>query len=195
MFALQFGSAAGHWLFMRHCTQATWPPNPRPPRRQYGVAAGQSLLAAHTTHAWSCEQTGVAVPAQLALVMHCTHVEDATSQTDLGDEHCESMVQPVRQVNVAGLHIGAAVPQSELDRQVTHWPLDARQRGAAAGQSELLAHSTHCCMVGSQIFAIAGQSAAELQPTQAPVLVLQIGVRPGHDWLFVQAAWQVWVPG
>jgi len=38
-----------------------------------------------------------------------------------------------------------------------------------------------------------GQSADEVQPTHAPVVVLQIGPLPSweHCWLLVHAAWHV----
>jgi hypothetical protein len=66
---------------------------------------------------------GVEVPAQFALVRHCTQLDDATSQWGVVVEvHCASLVQPVRQVNVPGLHIGAAVPQSALERHGTQRP-------------------------------------------------------------------------
>ena len=106
-------------------------------------------MAWHATQTRSREQTGVEVPEQLAFVTHCTHVDVVVSQWDLGDAHCKSDVHPVRHVNVPGLQMGAAVPQSALDRQVTHLPSDARQRGAPAGQSALTAHCTHCCVVAS----------------------------------------------
>ena len=58
-------------------------------------------------------------------------------------------------------------------------------------------HSTHCWVAGSQTLCDVGQSADVLQPTQAPVLVLQIGapLSWGHCWLLVHAAWHMWSPG
>lgn len=63
-------------------------------------------------------------------------------------------------------------------------------------QSARLVHCTHRCVVGSQMPWDVGQSAAVLQPTQAPVLVLQIDAPwSWHCWLLVHAAWQPWSPG
>jgi hypothetical protein len=99
-------------------------------------------------------------------------------------------------MNVAGLHTGAAIPQSALPRHSTQVPLEARQRGAVAGQSELPAHSTQVCVVALQTFAVAGQSLAVLHPTQTPAAVSQmVAPRPVHWASVVHAAWQVCVPG
>jgi hypothetical protein len=162
------------------------------------VAVGQSLSIVQTTQRCSCEHTGVDVPAQLALLTHCTHVDEARSQWGAGAAHCESLMQPARQVKLPGLQMGAAVPQSALERHATQRPSPTRHRGAPAGQSPLVAHWTHCWVVASQILAPAGQSAAVLHPTHAPVLVLQMGAfrAPGVQFaLLAQAARQVCVAG
>ena len=129
---LHIGVADGHWLFMRHCTQAGCPIG-RPAmarRRQYGVAAGQSVLTSHATQTCAAEQTGVDVPAQLALLVHWTQMEVATSQCGaVAAVHCASEVQPARQRNVAGSQTGAGVPQSELERHATQAPREVRHRG------------------------------------------------------------------
>jgi hypothetical protein len=126
--ALQVGVAAGHWLFIVHCTHAGMRPKSWPVLRQCGVAAGQSLSISQATHLPSGAQTGVEVPlvevpAQFALVTHCTQVDVMVLQWGAAVEvHCASLVQPARQVNVPGLQIGAAVPQSALERHATQRP-------------------------------------------------------------------------
>jgi hypothetical protein len=92
--------------------------------------------------------------------------------------------------------MGAAVPQSELVRQVTQACVAVWQRGLAAGQSVSPSHWTHSWEVGSQTLAVAGQSVAVTHPTQAPVIASQIWFRPQPPAASAtQAAWQVWVPG
>lgn len=151
----------------------------------------------HCTHVLRVEHAGVAVPAQSVSAVHCTHWDVVASQRGVPAGHCESVVQPAPQVYVPGRQMGAAVPQSELDRQATHRPVDTRHRGSLAGQSEFAAHWTHCEVSVLQTGAAAGQSVDVLQPTQAPALV-HIGLVMGQGAVppsAVQAAWQVCVPG
>ncbi len=150
----------------------------------------------HATQRWLSAQMGVEVPAQSALELHCTHVDVAASQWEVGGAHCASVVQPGRQRNVPESHTGAAVPQSALERHATQVPRPTRQRGAFAGQSLFTRHSMHCCVVASQIVPLPCalgpvQSVAVMQPTHAPVAVSQIGARPPHEPLFVHGGWQV----
>jgi hypothetical protein len=70
------------------------------------------------------------------------------------------------------------VPQSELARQATQVCEDTWQSGDAAAQSVLVSHCTHDCVVALHTFAVAGQSVAEMQPTQAPVIVSHSSPRP-----------------
>ncbi len=86
---LQVGRFDGHWLSIRHSTHVACPIGiPATARvRQNGVAAGQSPLTAHATQKCPAEHTGVAVPAQFALLVHWTHVEEATSQRGAAVEH------------------------------------------------------------------------------------------------------------
>ena len=100
--ALQVGVAMGHWLLIVHCTQAGMRPKSCPMLRQCGVADGQSLSISQATHRPSGAQTGVGVP--------------------LVEVHCASLVQPARQVKLPGLQMGAAVPQSALERHATQRP-------------------------------------------------------------------------
>jgi len=149
---------------------------------------------AHWTHTSRAEQTGVAVPAQSTLAVHCTHSDVFVSQCAVSPEHWASVVHPARHVNVTALQTGAAFPQFEFDRHATHAPVAVRQMGSATGQSLFAAHSTHCCVIGSQIFAVVGQSAAVLQPTHAPADV-QMGASRLHCVLLVHAARHEWEPG
>jgi hypothetical protein len=64
--------------------------------------------------------------------------------------------------------------------QATHSNRPMSHFGLAAGHCELCVHTTHWLVVGSQNGAVAGQSVADLHPTHAPVVVLQIGVSPRH---------------
>jgi hypothetical protein len=91
---------------------------------------------------------------------------------------------------------GVAPEQSVLVAQATQ-RFCAHAGVELPAQSARLTHCTHCCEAGSQRLCDVGQSADELQPTQAPVLVLQIRALPSweHCWLLVHAEWHVWVPG
>jgi hypothetical protein len=118
----------GHWLLIVHCTQAGMRPKSCPMLRQCGVADGQSLSISQATHRPSGAQTGVGVPlvevpAQFALLTHWTQVDAITLQWGAAVEvHCASLVQPARQVKLPGLQMGAAVPQSALERHATQRP-------------------------------------------------------------------------
>lgn len=95
------------------------------------------------------------------------------------------------------LQYGVAPEQSALVAHATH-RLRLHAGVDVPAQSALLEHSTHCAVVGSQILIELGQSVPELQPTHAPVLVLQIAALPlpfWHCWLLVHAAWHVWSAG
>jgi hypothetical protein len=72
---------------------------------------------------------------QSEFARHSTHVESAVSHTGVSPEHWALDVHPGMHVNVCGLQMGFAVPQSELFRQAAHLPVAATQRGAEAGQS------------------------------------------------------------
>jgi hypothetical protein len=91
---------------------------------------------------------------------------------------------------------GVAPEQSAL---VAHCPQRFLKHAGVdvPAQSALLAHCTHCCVVGSQTLCEVEQSPDVLQPTQAPVVTLQIRAFPSwaHCWLLVHAAWHWWSPG
>jgi hypothetical protein len=121
------------------------------------------------------------LPPQSAAVAHCAQLEVAALQIGRVAGHCELAVQPVRHLSSCGSQIGAAAPQSLLERQATHWPSLTLQRGAVAGQCESCAHCTQAAWTLSQIGRVAGQSVFELQPTHAPDAVLQRGVVFPHE--------------
>jgi hypothetical protein len=155
-----------------------------------GVAAGT-----HCTQRVA-SQNGVP-PEQSEFWAHSTHRDVVVSQIGACVVvHCALLVHPVRHVNVSGSQMGAAVPQSESARQLTHACRATWQSGVAAGQSVFASHCTHSCVVDSQIFAVAGQSAPVMHPTQAPLVESQSRPRP-HDPAAsaTQAAWHMCVPG
>jgi hypothetical protein len=88
---------------------------------------------------------------------------------------------------------GVAPEQSALVAQETQ--RFRTQAGVEVpAQSARVAHCTHCSVVGSQMLCDVGQLADVMQPTQAPVLVLQMGTLLScwaHCWLVVHAAWHV----
>jgi hypothetical protein len=85
-----------------------------------GVGAAQSVFAAHATQ-WPSPQIFVAgVPAQSALVTHCTHADVVVLHLGAAAEHCASAVQPARHLSSSGSQIGAATPQSAFDVHCTH---------------------------------------------------------------------------
>jgi hypothetical protein len=97
--------------------------------------------------------------------------------------------QPARQCSVSGSQTGADGEQSAFERHVTHVPLRGAQSGALAGQSLFDAHCTHRCCVGSHTGRFAGQSLFVMQPTHAPVPVLQSATSPEHCVPAVHDAW------
>jgi hypothetical protein len=160
----------------RHATQ--------PPPLQNGAAVlVQSASAAHSTQMPSVPHTLPVWVAQSTFERHATQVEVAVSHTGVSPEHWALLVHPVMQVNVRGLQMGRAAPQSPLPRQATHWPRAAKHRGNAGvgAQSGSAAQATHCEVAAKQTLSLPRQSAAELQPRQAPLPALQIGVADGHD--------------
>jgi hypothetical protein len=147
---------------------------------QTGVAAGQSELATQAVHEPSVPHSLPGWVAQSAFATHSTHVDSLVLHTGVLPEHSELVVQPGTQVNVRGLHMGLAAPQSELSRHATHRPVVAKHRGVAAGQSESAAHSTHCRVVGSQTGSALPQSLPVVHATQKPPVGSQLGADRGH---------------
>ncbi len=153
------------------------------------------MFARQATQTWAALHAGVEVPAQSALVLHCTQVDVWTSQWGAGTMHDASVVHPIRQRKVPGSQTGAAVPQSAFDRHATHSPFAEKQRGVAAGQSVFVAHATHVSVVGSHTFVAPEQSADVLHPTHAPVVVSQSWFFPAQSAVVVHAARHMWVDG
>jgi hypothetical protein len=89
-------------------------------RSQIGVGGAQSVFAAQATQRPFGPQIFAAGVVQSAFVRHCTHVEIVVLHLGAVAAHCESAVQPARQVKSSGLQIGAAAPQSALDVHCTH---------------------------------------------------------------------------
>ena len=166
----------------RHSTQ--------PPPLQTGAWAGQSMSVLHSTQTPSALQTCALLQSELT--RHSTQLEIVVLHTGVLPEHWVLVVQPATQVNVRGLQMGRAAPQSALSRQATHWPRGAKHRGndGVGAQSASAAQATHWSVTARQILSLPRQSAASLQPTQAPAPApaLQIGEAAGHDDESVQAA-------
>jgi hypothetical protein len=151
----------------------------------------QSAFAWHSTHAPTGEQIFViGVAAQSAEVAHWTQSETIVLQTGTGAAQFALVLQPARQTLSTGSQMGNAEPQSAFERQATQRLSRARQRGALVGQSALAWHCTHCCVVGLHTGKGPPQSELELQPTHAPVEVLQMCASSGQLALFVHAALQ-----
>jgi hypothetical protein len=92
---------------------------------QTGVPDGQSVSTRQSTHVLSVAQNFPVCAAQSVFARHSTHEEVVVLQTGAEPPHCVGAVQPVMHVNVCGLQIGLAAPQSELSRQATHFPVAA----------------------------------------------------------------------
>jgi hypothetical protein len=165
---MQVWVAIGQSFLVRHWTQMV--------ATHAGAVLGQFMSLVHWTQRPRGLHTGVDVPAQSVFDTHSTHDDVEVLQWGAGCPHCESWVHPTRHTKSVGSQIGAAVPQSAFDVQVTQRPSFTRHRGACAGQSPLLAHCTHCPSAVSQIFALPiAQSLDELHPTHAPPFELQMG--------------------
>jgi hypothetical protein len=85
--------------------------------------------------------------------------------------------------------------QSESARHSTQCPANTSQTGSAALQSVFVAHSEHCELSVLHTGWLGGHVIAVMQPTQAPVVVSQVGASPGQVALLLQAGWHCASPG
>ena len=153
-----------------------------------GVFCGQSVSARQLAQVLSVAQNFPGCVAQSAFPRHSTQIDWLALQAGVLPEHCADDVQPGMHVNVRGLQIGLATPQSELPRHATHRPSAARQRGGPEEQSESVAHCTHCRVVASQTLSAPPQSCAEVHSTHVPALESQMRAAFGQSCEDLHAA-------
>jgi hypothetical protein len=110
-------------------------------------AAAQVALSLHSTH-WPPLQMGVAT-GQSVFARHATQSPAAVSQNGVGAAHAASLVHPARQ-RIWSVQIGVATGQSAFVTHTTHCPLRTLQKGAAIPQFELARHATHWPVTASQ---------------------------------------------
>jgi hypothetical protein len=163
----------------RHCTQA--------PALHTGAAAGQSELTRQSTHVLSVAQSFPVCVAQSEFARHSTQTDSLVLQAGVFPAHCDADVQPAMHVNVRGLQIGLATPQSPLPRHATQRPVGPKQRGVPDAQSESPAQATHWRVVASQIVFAPVQSPFEAHPMHALVPESHTGLALGQSEAAVHA--------
>jgi hypothetical protein len=109
--------------------------------------------------------TGVEVPAQSRLVMHCTHWELAGSQWLALAGHWESIVQPATQVLFMQMGVE---PRPQL-LSVVHWTQMPRAHtGVAVGHWELFVHAGPTASATTSGAAPESAPPASLLPDELP---------------------------